>query len=431
MSDLVQTLRFPVKCSPSQHRRLTQVFGMCSELYNAALESWKGTYQWWREHHPDEPLPRELSQSLYDRLKMFTNVRSDHPEWASLAIQVGRGVLCRFDRAVRRFYKHGGRPRFKSRHRWRSIEIPDATPGMLAPPDSPKNHSGVWWRFQVKGIPRLRFRDKHNRLAAALGAGARVVELRVVRTPLRVEVHAVVKHPPLEMSPPEPIYAVGIDKGLTYRLALSDGTRIPARTPNLVPIKKAQRKLSRAKKGSNGRAKKGQALAKAHRREKEKTRQADFRLAHRLVTTYDGIAIEELNVRGMLRTKRFSRKMSQQRWSALDRILEYKAWKAGIRHVRVNPRYTSTDCSVCGHRQAMPLSMRVYRCHHCGLELDRDVNAARNIGARAFGSGSGGTIPDAMRPTNFHREAVPAPARRAAGGHRKTVSPDSPVASGI
>ncbi|MCE2527869.1 MAG: transposase, partial [Actinomycetia bacterium] len=98
-------------------------------------------------------------------------------------------------------------------------------------------------------------------------------------------------------------------------------------------LKRAQRKLSRAKKGSESRRQKARALAKAHRREKERAVQADFRLAHRLVSTYDGIAVERLNVAAMLKTKMFSKQMSDQRWSALQAVLEYKAAKAGIRHV--------------------------------------------------------------------------------------------------
>ena len=105
MSQMVQTFRLPAKCSASQHRRLTVIFGMCSEFYNAALESWKGTYAWWKEHHnPErEKFPKGLSQSHYDRLKMFTGVRSDLPEWERLSVKVGRGVLCRFDRTIRAF----------------------------------------------------------------------------------------------------------------------------------------------------------------------------------------------------------------------------------------------------------------------------------------------------------------------------------------
>ena len=87
---LVQTLRFPAKCSPGAHRRLSDVFSMCAVLYNAALESWRGTFAWWREHHPGEPLPPELRSSKYDLMKEFTGVRSDLPEWERLAVQVGR-----------------------------------------------------------------------------------------------------------------------------------------------------------------------------------------------------------------------------------------------------------------------------------------------------------------------------------------------------
>ena len=404
---------------------------MSAELYNAALESWRGTYAWWRERHPgeDDKFPSELRRSKYDLMKEFTGVRSDIPEWERLAVQVGRGVVCRFDRTVSSFYKRckeGGKPgfpRFKASRRWRTIEIPDASSSMVVPPSTSKNGSAVWWRLAVKGVPRLRFRDKGRRLADALGGGARVVELRVVRTPLRTEVHVVVRHPERNISRVEPANPVGIDVGLTHRLTLSDGQVVPPRKVDASRVKRAQRKLSRAKKGSRTRGKKAHALARLHRREKEKAVQADFRLAHHLVRSYDGIATEDLNVTGMLKSKRFSKKMSEQRWSSLGNILEYKAEKAGIPYERVNPRHTTTDCSACGHRQAMPLRQRVFHCGSCGMCVGRDVNAAINIRARAFGPGSGGTIPDAMRVTNFGCKTGTPSGECSAGRHRRTVSP--------
>ena len=66
---------------------------MCCVFYNAALESWRGTYLWWREHHPSESLPSEFRRSKYDLMKEFTGVRSDLPEWERLSVKVGRGVL--------------------------------------------------------------------------------------------------------------------------------------------------------------------------------------------------------------------------------------------------------------------------------------------------------------------------------------------------
>ena len=110
MSKWCQTFRLRAKCSPSQHRRLTQIFGMCAEMYNACLESRKGTTSGgWNITTPKRrPFPSEWNQSLYDRMQMLTDVRWDKPEWARLDTKVGRGVLRRFDRAVKAFYKRAG-----------------------------------------------------------------------------------------------------------------------------------------------------------------------------------------------------------------------------------------------------------------------------------------------------------------------------------
>ena len=59
--------------------------------------------------------------------------------------------------------------------------------------------------------------------------------------------------------------------------------------------------------------------------------------------------------------------------------LSSKAEEAGRKYIAVNPAYTSQTCSTCGHRQKMPLDMRVFTCPCCHLQLDRDLNAAKNI----------------------------------------------------
>ena len=119
----------------------------------------------------------------------------------------------------------------------------------------------------MKGVLQLRTLDQSNRLSAALGIGAKVVELRVVRTPLRTEVHVVVKHPersvPLVTDTENP---VGIDMGLKTRMTLSTGEHIPARTVDRTLIRRTQRKVSRAKKVSLSRRKKVTAHAKVWRR---------------------------------------------------------------------------------------------------------------------------------------------------------------------
>ena len=142
MTPWFETVRVTAKLSPSGHRRLDQIFGMCAELYNANLESWKGTYRWWKDHHnPEvEKFPSEWNLSLFDRTMMLTGVRADHPEWERLSVKIRRGVLARFDRTIQSFYerckegKNPGFPRFKPSGRWRSIEMPDPTPSMLQAP---------------------------------------------------------------------------------------------------------------------------------------------------------------------------------------------------------------------------------------------------------------------------------------------------------
>ncbi len=131
---------------------------------------------------------------------------------------------------------------------------------MLKAPGERKNLSEKWWRLAVKGVPQVRFEDKHDRLAAALESG-RLVELRVVRTPLRVEIHAVIKHPdrPLVAYSVNP---VGLDKGLKSRLVTSDGEHILPTTVDIRQELRAQRRFSRSVKGSASRIKKRNHLAK-------------------------------------------------------------------------------------------------------------------------------------------------------------------------
>ncbi len=106
MGSRVLTLRLTAKCSRSQHRRLGQLFGMSAEMYNALLESWKGGYEWWKRHHNPE-LERFSSErylSRYDLMRMFAQVRGEDERWAAVSVNLGRGVICRFDRSRKGFY---------------------------------------------------------------------------------------------------------------------------------------------------------------------------------------------------------------------------------------------------------------------------------------------------------------------------------------
>jgi len=109
-------------------------------------------------------------------------------------------------------------------------------------------------------------------------------------------------------------------------------------------------------------------------------RDHQFKLAHRPVREFDVICLEDLNVKG-LADSTLAKDVRDAAWAQFTRILTDKAEEAGRQVVLVNPRNTSQRCSGCGALPAerKPLSVRKHVCGECGLRLDRDVNAARNI----------------------------------------------------
>jgi putative transposase len=103
------------------------------------------------------------------------------------------------------------------------------------------------------------------------------------------------------------------------------------------------------------------------------------KLSRYYVNRYDLIAIEDLNIRGMLRNHKLSSSISDVAWSKFAEMLAYKAENAGKLIVRVDPRNTTQRCSRCGGLVKKSLAVRTHRYPYCGLELDRDYNSAIDI----------------------------------------------------
>jgi putative transposase len=119
-------------------------------------------------------------------------------------------------------------------------------------------------------------------------------------------------------------------------------------------------------------------------------REHAHKVSNNLLSRYGKIAVERLNVQSMVRNRRLARAISDAGWGQFIATLKSKAERAGVRVVEVNPSGTSQECSNCGAIVQKALSVRVHKCG-CGLILQRDVNAARNILCRAFaepGTGS-------------------------------------------
>ncbi|MGW5636479.1 RNA-guided endonuclease InsQ/TnpB family protein [Streptomyces sp. NPDC003832] len=176
---------------------------------------------------------------------------------------------------------------------------------------------------------------------------------------------------------------IGIDLGLTHFAVLSDGTKIDS--PRFLrraekKLKKAQKELSRKQKGSKNRAKARLKLARTHAKVTDARREFHHQLSTRLISENQGIAVEDLLVAGLART-RLAKSVHDAGWSSFISMLEYKAERYGRTLVRIG-RFepTSQTCSTCGVKDGpKPLGVREWTCTVCGTVHDRDTNAAINV----------------------------------------------------
>jgi len=181
--------------------------------------------------------------------------------------------------------------------------------------------------------------------------------------------------------------AVGVDLGVTPFAALSDGTIIPA--PKLLQrseseIEALQRSLSKKKRGSRNREKAKIALEKAWRRLRNRRNDFAHKASRLFADNYGTIVFEDLKIPNMVKNHRLASAILDACWGKTRLLTAYKAERRGGRVILVDPRGTSQECSGCGNEVEKALSERTHSCPFCGLELDRHVNAARNILVRGL-----------------------------------------------
>ncbi|MBU4141197.1 MAG: transposase [Candidatus Omnitrophica bacterium] len=188
--------------------------------------------------------------------------------------------------------------------------------------------------------------------------------------------------------------AVGIDLGLESFAALSSGQKLS--NPRYLKhslrlLQRRSKQHSRKQKGSKNRKKSALKLACLHRRVRNQRRDFLHKLSSELAKTKSVIAMEDLNVKGLVRNKYLSRVISDVGWAEFKAKLVYKTLWYGSKLLFVDAFFPSSKiCSRCGYlKAALQLSERVFKCDRCELEIDRDVNAACNILKEATGSSPG------------------------------------------
>ncbi|MGL4333443.1 MAG: RNA-guided endonuclease InsQ/TnpB family protein [Lactococcus garvieae] len=188
-----------------------------------------------------------------------------------------------------------------------------------------------------------------------------------------------------EVSPlPKTGNSVGIDVGVKTFAVLSDGSVID--NPKFfresqTRLRKAQRNLSRKKKGSRRRWKAKLKVARLHKKISNQRNHFLQTVTTDIVQKYDTICIEDLNMAGMVRNRKLAKSISDASFASFFSMLAYKCDWYGKQLVKVG-RFepTSKTCSLCGSvKKTLLLSERIYDCENCGISIDRDENAAINI----------------------------------------------------
>jgi len=384
---ILRAFKYRLYPTPKQEANLRQQVGNTRFLWNKLLETntkfykLTGRFLW----YPDLNDEINKLKQQYHFLKLS----------GSQSLQQ---VAKHLDRALREIKKTKGYPKFKKKVLGGSFAIPQTLKFRENEVFIPKvaYKRAERWVKMVKHRP-LEGKPKH--LTVSLDVDQWFVSILC-------EVEVDVK--------PKDGQTIGVDLGLESFATTNDGTKIA--NPRYLKkaqkrLKRYQRKLSKKKKGSNNRNKQRIKVAKTHR--KVRRQRSDFlhKASSQLIAKASVICAEDLNVHA-LQMSRLSKPVSDVGWGEFVRQLEYKCKWYGVEFRQANRFYASSKvCSNCGNKKKdLQLSDRTYICESCGLEIDRDVNAAINLstvgapGINACGDTSVGAVSNTARHVSRKQE---------------------------
>lgn len=207
---------------------------------------------------------------------------------------------------------------------------------------------------------------------------------------------------------PSKLPSVGIDRGIANTLALSTGELLSTTDTAALDVRKrrAQRILARRKRGSNRYMKQRRRVTVIAARIARIRSDWRHKTTTNIAERFGLVGVEDLNTANMTRSGSgkhgLNRSILEQGWSAFATTLSYKLEERGGTLVKINPAYTSQECSACGTiDKASRESQASFACRHCGFAAHADTNAAINILRRSTAGVEGpGCRPDEARTTN-------------------------------
>ena len=381
--------RYRLEPAASQREQLDRFAGARRFVWNWALAAWKAHY----DAHGKSIPAKDLSA-------MLTALKNQpETQWLrEMESQSLQQTLADLQRAFSNFFARRARyPRFKSKKRDHArFRIPQRVTlvgGRLSIP-------------KIGFVPLRLSRTVDGTIKSATfsrdACGHWFVCLSV-----RCEV------PVAALALPSKGAVVGIDLGLKDAVVLSTGERVEA--PRLYRkarkcLKRAQRSLCRKVKGSKNRLKARARVATLHQKVRNQRQDFLHKLSTHIVRTSGAVCIEDLNIKGLARTK-LAKSMLDAGMGELRRQLEYKGLWYGVSVVAIERWYPSSKrCNACGHIKVdLRLSERTWTCTSCGCIVDRDLNAALNIrdeGYRILAAGHAERKNACRAPVRLSTESV-------------------------
>ena len=347
------------------------------------------------EQHAHWHPGRKGAPGYLEQCRQLTQARAEHPWLAAGCQMVQQQALRDFGRAMAAFFDPGNparRPSWRKAGRHEGFRIVAVKPGHVR---RLSRKTGEAW---VPKAGWVRFR--WSRAAPPGAKSYRVTRDQAGRWHLAFAVI------------PEPVPApgngqtVGIDRGVAVSAALSTGEllHVPGLTrQERSRLRRLERKLARAKRGSNRRARVKLAIAALRARETDRRKDWAEKASTGIVRRFDVIRVEDLRIGNMTRSARgtiqdpgrnvrakagLNRGILRSGWGLLVRRLDDKA---PGRVQKVSPAFTSQRCSECGHVDARSRESQArFACTVCGYACHADVNAARNIAAGHVVTARGG-----------------------------------------
>lgn len=373
---MLKTYRYRIYPNNRQKQIIDQTIELCRYLYNCGLEHRILAYR-----------QRRASVYAYQQINELPGIKEVFPDYKNIYSQVLQDVLRRLDKTFSSFFRRvktgekPGFPRYKGENRYHSFTYPQPQENMI--PANGKVYLPKIGKVKIK---------LHREIPGNIKTVTVTRRNGKYYACFTVEVESVLL--------PKTGRTVGIDVGVSAFVATSDGLLV--QSPQTYrkaekSLKTLQREVSRRKKGSNRRRKSVQKLASVHEKIANQRKDIAHKTARYLVNNYDLIAHEDLQIKNIVKNHHLAKSIQDSGWGMFFDILAYKAEEAGKQVVKVNPYNTSQICSGCGHIVKKTLAVRIHKCPHCGLELDRDINAARNILAAALSiTGLDGAFGDSL-----------------------------------